>query len=241
MAGFREFATGEVLTSANVNDFLMKQSVMVFVDAAARTAALGAEVAEGMLTYNLDTDQLEVFDGAAFVSVASPPTPPTTSASDLTSGTLAEARMASGTVVQVVRSFSDTTSFHNLAPGTRTGNIPGLTVGITPKFNNSRVLLFLYVVTSRSGPCFFFRNGTEIQTPPAAGSRQRGYFRFAEASVFIEDAPATTALCTYTVRMAHNDSGSTREIFVNSSRNDDFNDFRTTRGRANLVAYEIKV
>lgn len=238
MAGFREFLTGEVLTSENVNDFLMKQSVMVFVDAAARTAALGAEVAEGMLTYNLDTDQLEVFDGAAFVSVASPPT---TDASLLTSGTLAEARMASGTVVQVVRSFSDTVSFHNLAPGTRTGNIAGLTVGITPKFDNSRVLLFLYVVTNRGGPCFFFRNNIEIQTPAAAGARQRGYQRSPDASVWIEDAPATTALCTYTVRISHNDQNNTREIFVNSNRNDDANDIRTTRSRANLVAYEIKV
>jgi hypothetical protein len=70
VAGYREFASGEVLTAVNVNDFLMKQSTMVFVDAAARTAALdGAEV-EGMLTYNLDTARLEVYDGSAFISAA---------------------------------------------------------------------------------------------------------------------------------------------------------------------------
>ena len=70
MAGFRTFATGEVLTAATVNNFLMKQSVMVFEDADARTAALGAETVEGMLTYNKDTDQLEVFDGTDFVVAA---------------------------------------------------------------------------------------------------------------------------------------------------------------------------
>jgi hypothetical protein len=70
MAGYREFQTGEVLTAANVNGFLMNQSVMVFANAAARTSALAGVVTEGMLTYNLDTQQLEVYDGTAFVSAS---------------------------------------------------------------------------------------------------------------------------------------------------------------------------
>ena len=72
MAGFREFVTGEVLTSANVNNFLMKQSVMVFATTAARTAALGAEVAEGMLSYNVAAQRLEFYDGTAWGAVAAP-------------------------------------------------------------------------------------------------------------------------------------------------------------------------
>jgi hypothetical protein len=32
VAGYREFLTGEVLTAANVNGFLMNQAVMVFAD-----------------------------------------------------------------------------------------------------------------------------------------------------------------------------------------------------------------
>jgi hypothetical protein len=65
-----------VLTAANVNDFLMKQAVMVFADAAARTSALDGDEAEGMLTYNLDTAALEVYDGTAFVPAAPAPAPP---------------------------------------------------------------------------------------------------------------------------------------------------------------------
>lgn len=72
MAGFREFAAGEPLTAANINGFLMKQSVMVFATAAARTAALGSAVSEGMLTYNLATNALEVFDGIGFVTASAP-------------------------------------------------------------------------------------------------------------------------------------------------------------------------
>ena len=63
MAGYREFQTGEVLTAANVNNFLMNQAVMVFADDAARDTALAGVLAEGMLTYNLDTKALEVYDG----------------------------------------------------------------------------------------------------------------------------------------------------------------------------------
>lgn len=69
MAGFRDFVTGEVLTAANVNNFLMKQSVMVFANDAARTAALGAEVAEGMVAYLIDTDAVQYYDGTAWQDV----------------------------------------------------------------------------------------------------------------------------------------------------------------------------
>ena len=69
MAGYREFQTGEVLTAGNVNNFLMNQAVMVFADGAARTTALSGVLAEGMLTYNLDTQALEVYDGTEFVGV----------------------------------------------------------------------------------------------------------------------------------------------------------------------------
>jgi hypothetical protein len=75
MAGFREFLTGEVLTAANVNDFLMKQSVMLFADGAARDSALGTAVAsgnalrEGMLAYNQDDAALQVYDGTEWKAV----------------------------------------------------------------------------------------------------------------------------------------------------------------------------
>lgn len=76
MAGYREFQTGEVLTAANVNSFLMNQSVMVFADSAARDTALGTAIAggnalvEGMLTYNVDASALQVYDGTEWTGVA---------------------------------------------------------------------------------------------------------------------------------------------------------------------------
>ena len=75
MAGYREFQTGEVLTAANVNNFLMEQATMTFADAAARDAALAGVLREGLLTYNLDEGRLEVYDGTDWVEPA-PPAPP---------------------------------------------------------------------------------------------------------------------------------------------------------------------
>jgi len=68
--GFKDFAVGEVLTSQDVDNFLMRQTVMVFDDAAARTTALAAVLTEGMVTYLRDTNAVEVFDGAEFTTIS---------------------------------------------------------------------------------------------------------------------------------------------------------------------------
>lgn len=71
-AGYKLFNTGDVLTAAQVNTYLMEQSVMVFANAAARTTALSGVVAEGMLSYLKDTDQVEVYNGSAWVASDDP-------------------------------------------------------------------------------------------------------------------------------------------------------------------------
>jgi hypothetical protein len=66
-AGYNLFATGNVLTAAQVNTYLMQQSVMVFASSAARTTALSGVLAEGMVSYLQDTNSLEVYDGSAWI------------------------------------------------------------------------------------------------------------------------------------------------------------------------------
>jgi len=66
-AGYKLFATGDVLTAAQVNTYLMQQTVMVFASSAARTTALSGVLAEGMVSYLQDTNSLEVYDGAAWI------------------------------------------------------------------------------------------------------------------------------------------------------------------------------
>ena len=71
-AGYKLFNTGDVLTAAQVNTYLMEQTVMVFADAAARTTALTGVVSEGMLSYLKDTNAVEVYNGSAWVASDDP-------------------------------------------------------------------------------------------------------------------------------------------------------------------------
>lgn len=71
-AGYKLFVTGDVLTAAQVNDYLMLQTVMVFANSAARTSALSGVLAEGLVSYLKDTDVVEIYTGAAWVSLDDP-------------------------------------------------------------------------------------------------------------------------------------------------------------------------
>ena len=71
-SGYKLFVTGDVLTAAQVNDYLMLQTVMVFANSAARTTALSGVLAEGLVSYLKDTDVVEVYTGAAWVSLDDP-------------------------------------------------------------------------------------------------------------------------------------------------------------------------
>ena len=105
MAGYREFQTGEVLTAANVNNFLMNQAVMVFADDAARDTALSGVITEGMLTYNLDAQRLEVYDGTEWKVVGVAEINPISA----TGGNVFE--VVSGSVVYNVHKFTTGTDF----------------------------------------------------------------------------------------------------------------------------------
>jgi hypothetical protein len=63
--GFKTFTTGEVLTAADTNGYLM-QGVLVFADAAARDAAITSP-SEGQYAYLKDTNVTYYYDGATWV------------------------------------------------------------------------------------------------------------------------------------------------------------------------------
>jgi hypothetical protein len=67
-AGYKLFNTGDVLTAAQVNTYLMQQTIMVFADSSARTTALSGVLAEGMTTYLQDTNSLEFYNGSSWVA-----------------------------------------------------------------------------------------------------------------------------------------------------------------------------
>jgi hypothetical protein len=68
--GWFDFVNGQTLPASRVQDYLMNQSVMVFADDTARTTALYGITTEGMVSYLLSTQTLEVFNGTNWVSTA---------------------------------------------------------------------------------------------------------------------------------------------------------------------------
>ena len=58
--GFKVFAVGEVLTAADVNDYLMEQSISIFADSTARDAQITSPI-EGQFCYLADSDVLQYY------------------------------------------------------------------------------------------------------------------------------------------------------------------------------------
>ena len=63
--GFKTFVSGEVLTAADTNGYLM-QGVLVFASSSARSAAVTSPQ-EGQYSFLKDTDVLEFYNGTAWV------------------------------------------------------------------------------------------------------------------------------------------------------------------------------
>jgi hypothetical protein len=67
--GLKTFVTGDVLTAADTNGYLM-QGVWVFDDDAARTAAVTSPQ-EGNMSYLKDTNSTEYYSGSAWTAISS--------------------------------------------------------------------------------------------------------------------------------------------------------------------------
>jgi len=65
--GRKVFAAGDVLAAADVDGYLMDQTVMTFAGTAARSSAIGT-ASEGMYTYLSDTNDTQFYNGSAWES-----------------------------------------------------------------------------------------------------------------------------------------------------------------------------
>ena len=85
-AGYHAYATGDVLTAAQVQYNLQNQTTMYFASASARTTALSGVLVEGMVSY-IPANGIEYYNGSAWVSISQAVTALTTKGDLLTYST----------------------------------------------------------------------------------------------------------------------------------------------------------
>ena len=94
--GRKVFTAGEVLTAANVQGYLMDQTVMVFAGTAARASAI-ATASEGMVSYLSDTNTFEYHTGSAWTALV--PTPAASTVTTISAAYTAAATDANDTIL----------------------------------------------------------------------------------------------------------------------------------------------
>jgi hypothetical protein len=136
--GFKTFTTGEVLSAANVNGYLM-QGILVFASAAARDAAITSPQ-EGQFAYLKDTNVTTYYTGSAWANIdTTGMTNPMTTTGDTiySSSGSTPARLGIGTAGQVLQVNSGATAPEWAAPvsggmtSLGSGTLSGSSVDIT--------------------------------------------------------------------------------------------------------------
>jgi hypothetical protein len=68
-AGYKNWAAGNVLTAADLEDYTVLQSAMRFTNAAARDSALASVLTEGLIAYLIDTNTYTIYTGSAWSTI----------------------------------------------------------------------------------------------------------------------------------------------------------------------------
>ena len=182
--GFKDFVTGEVLTAADVDGYLM-QGIWVFASAAARSAAVTSPQ-EGNYSFLKDTNSTEYYDGSAWVAAGGG---------------------GGGKVLQVVQ--ATTTTAVKVMSTTMTDS--GLSVTITPTLATSKVLILVSQMIQverntttaqggwrlmRGATSIFDGNGTSDRAFLISATVAEAYISGYYAINYL-DSPATTSATTY--------------------------------------------
>jgi hypothetical protein len=122
--GFKTFTTGEVLTAADVNGYLM-QGVLVFASEAARNAAITSPQ-EGQFAFTKDNNSLWYYTGSAWAASGA-----TGDIEGVTAGVGISGGGTSGTVTITNDMATTITASGDIVVGTGSGTYDNLPIGTT--------------------------------------------------------------------------------------------------------------
>ncbi len=218
--GSKNWDAGDVVNASDFNAFLANQVVMVFADSSARDAGFGGSgepvLAEGMVCYLSDVNQLQIYNGSAWVVVA-------------------DTDLGTQRIVQVVHSETET---QYSTTSTTYQDITDLTTSITPQSTSSTLLVLVTLQTGHDDNTGGFirmkRNGTTIALDPAAwfysGNSNSGYAGLG-VSYLAAMSPASTSAQTLLVQFKSEHAYFT---MINRSRNDS-----AQSGASTMTIFEV--
>jgi hypothetical protein len=122
--GFKTFTTGEVLTAADVNGYLM-QGILVFASEAARNSAITSPQ-EGQFAFTKDNNSLWYYTGSAWVASGA-----TGDIEGVTAGVGISGGGTSGTVTITNDMATTITASGDIVVGTGSGTYDNLPIGTT--------------------------------------------------------------------------------------------------------------
>jgi hypothetical protein len=180
--GYIEFTTGDVLTAAQANGYLASQVVMVFADAAARSAAITSPQ-EGMISYLKDTNATQYYSGSAWVSVGGGS--PLTTKGDLYTYSTTDARLGVGTNGQVLTADSTAGTGIKWATAASGGGMTSLATGslsgatttissISGSYKNLQLILTDFYPSTGTALQFKFNSITDYSTLKLANQTTDG-------------------------------------------------------------------
>ncbi len=162
-AGYKLFATGDVLTASQVNTYLMQQTIMVFANSSARTSALSGVLAEGMFSYLQDTNSTEYYDGSAWQSISNP--------GDITAVTAGTGLSGGGSSGAVTLSIASSQSDLIIKGFQEDVNVVASAATGTINFDVSTASVWYYTSNATANHTLNFRysSGTSLNTAMAVG------------------------------------------------------------------------